>query len=147
MRASAVMNSKLRVVIQLLDANAQLPSKANPTDAGFDLRASSETVIPVGKTGMVNLGWSMQLDEGWQAQIRGRSGLASRGIIAHSGTIDHLYRREVKVILHNFSDRELRIAIGDRIAQLVFAPVYQVDLDEGEVELTARGGFGSTGIK
>jgi dUTP pyrophosphatase len=95
---------------------------------------------------MVPLGWSMQLQVGWEARIRGRSGLASRGVVAHHGTIDHLYRKEVKVILHNFSGTDFVVEAGDRIAQLTFAPVYPVRLEQGEVQMTARGGFGSTGV-
>jgi dUTP diphosphatase len=95
---------------------------------------------------MVPLGLCMQLETGWEARIRGRSGLASLGIVAHHGTIDHLYRKEVKVILHNFSGNDFVIEPGDRIAQLTFVPVYPVRLEQGQVELTARGGFGSTGV-
>lgn len=138
---------KLKVIIELLEESAQLPSRAHQTDACFDLRASRPAVLSNGETGMVHLGWAMQLEQGWEARVRGRSGLASKGIIAHHGTIDHLYRKEVKVILHNFSGSEFRIETGDRVAQLTFAPVFPVELTQGEIALTGRGGFGSTGIK
>ncbi|MFA7480370.1 MAG: dUTP diphosphatase [Vulcanimicrobiota bacterium] len=137
--------AKLQVIIQLLHSQAQLPFRAHQTDACFDLRASENLTIGQGQTGLVPLGWSMQLEEGWEAIVRGRSGLASQGIVAHLGTIDHLYRQEVKVIIHNFSGSDFVVQTGDRIAQLTFAPVYPVDLKQGEVELTERGGFGSTG--
>lgn len=96
---------------------------------------------------MVSLGWAMELEPGWEAVIRGRSGLASRGVLCHGGTIDHLYRQEVKVIIHNFSGAPLEVAPGDRIAQLTFAPVYPVKLNASKVEITERGGFGSTGVQ
>ena len=137
---------KLHVIIEKLHPQAQLPSRAHETDACFDLRASESSVVANGATGMVPLGWSMQLQQGWEALIRGRSGLASRGVLAHLGTIDHLYRKEVKVILHNFSGADFVVEAGDRIAQMTFAPVFPVRLEAGQVEMTGRGGFGSTGV-
>ena len=137
---------KLHVAIELLHPQAQLPSRAHSTDACFDLKASQGMTLENGSTGMVPLGWSMELEEGWEARIRGRSGLAGRGVMAHHGTIDHLYRKEVKVILHNFSGSDFVVEQGDRIAQLTFAPVYPVVLEQGRVEMTERGGFGSTGL-
>lgn len=136
-----------KVTFELLEESAKLPAKANDTDACFDLYASVWTSIPAGQTGMVSLGLAMQLEAGWEARIRGRSGLASRGIVAHHGTIDHLYRKEVKVIIHNLSQEEFQVEIGDRVAQLTFAPVYPVEISEGKIELTERGGFGSTGSR
>ncbi len=137
----------LNVMIELLDSNARLPSRAHETDACFDLRASRSLILENGQTGMVSLGWAMQLEEGWEARIRGRSGLAGKGILAHHGTIDHLYRKEVKVILHNFSGDKFTVEVGDRVAQLTFAPIYPVELSQGKIAVTARGGFGSTGLK
>jgi dUTP pyrophosphatase len=137
---------KLNVSIQLLDEGAEMPSRAHSTDACFDLRASKATVIREGETGLVSLGWAMELEQGWEARVRGRSGLASKGIVAHHGTIDHLYRQEVKVILHNFSGSDFQVKKGDRIAQLTFSPVYAVELSSGEIQMTSRGGFGSTGV-
>jgi len=133
---------RLQVLIQLLQSEAQLPSRAHETDACFDLRAAAPLSLAHGETGLVSLGWAMQLEPGWEARIRGRSGLASRGIVAHHGTIDHLYRREVKVILHNFSGQQFQVEVADRVAQMTFAPVYPVTLREAQIEMTARGGFG-----
>lgn len=138
---------ELNATIQLLEPTAQLPSRAHSTDACFDLRASAPVTIENQSTGFVKLGWAMQLEEGWEALIRGRSGLASKGILTHTGTIDHLYRQEVKVIIHNFSGKSFEVETGDRIAQLTFGPVHPVVLKAGEVEMTERGGFGSTGVK
>lgn len=133
--------------IQLLHPEAALPKKANPSDACFDLTACEGVTIDAGGTGLVRLGWAMQLEEGWEARIRGRSGLASRGILAHHGTIDHLYRLEVKVILHNLSSEAFWVEPGDRVAQMTVAPIYPVTLVEATVEETERGGFGSTGTR
>jgi dUTP pyrophosphatase len=137
----------LSVTIELLHPQSRMPEKANPTDACYDLRASQARVIEKGGTSLVSLGFSMQLEEGWEALIRGRSGLASKGVMAHLGTIDHLYRQEVKVILHNFSGQDFLVEVGDRVAQMTFAPVFPVRLSAGTVALTGRGGFGSTGFK
>ena len=136
----------LQITFELLNPEARLPEKAHPTDACFDVRASQATTLPSGATGLVNLGWALQIEPGWEAVIRGRSGLAARGIVAHLGTVDHLYRQEVKVILHNLSPDEFRVEVGDRVAQLTFSPVYPVVLTAGRVEPTTRGGFGSTGM-
>ena len=133
--------------IQLLHPEAALPKKANPSDACFDLTACEGVTIEPGGTGLVRLGWAMQLEEGWEARVRGRSGLASRGILTHHGTIDHLYRLEVKVIMHNLSAEPFWAEPGDRIAQMTVGPVYPVTLVEAQVEETERGGFGSTGTR
>ncbi len=138
----------LELKIALLHPQAVMPHKANPSDACFDLVACEGVTIEARSTGMVRLGWAMQLEEGWEARVRGRSGLASRGIEAHHGTIDHLYRKEVKVILHNLSNEPLWVEPGDRVAQMSVAPVFPVALRQVEqVEETERGGFGSTGMK
>lgn len=136
----------LTLGIERLSPHARLPHKAHPSDACFDLCASEALVLEPGETGLVPLGLAFELKEGWEAQIRGRSGLASRGITVHFGTIDHLYRQEVKVILHNFSKATFNISVGDRIAQLSFAPVYPVLVVEATIISSARGGFGSTGL-
>lgn len=133
--------------IQLLHPEAALPQKANPSDACFDLTACEKATINAGRTGLVRLGWAMQLEQGWEARIRGRSGLASRGIMAHHGTIDHLYRLEVKVIMHNLTSESFLVEPGDRVAQMTVTPVYPVSLVETTVEETGRGGFGSTGTR
>lgn len=145
MSSSGFEINNLKLKIELLHPLAHLPKKAHLSDACFDLAAAESLVIAAGATAMVSLGWAMQLEEGWEAVIRGRSGLASKGIIAHLGTIDHLYRKEVKVILHNFSGEEFHLAAGDRIAQMSFAPVYPVAIVQAKIEPSPRGGFGSTG--
>lgn len=142
------MTQPFQLKIALLHPQAVMPHKAHPSDACFDLVACEGVTIQARSTGTVRLGWAMQLEEGWEARVRGRSGLASRGIEAHHGTIDHLYRKEVKVILHNFSNQPLPIEPGDRVAQMSVARVEPVALLQVEqVEETERGGFGSTGLR
>jgi dUTP pyrophosphatase len=100
---------------------------------------------------MVPCGFAIALPEGFEAQVRPRSGLAAKHgvtVLNSPGTIDADYRGEVKVILVNLGDETFEIRRGDRIAQLVVAPVSAVEFREVEVlEGTARGsgGFGSTG--
>lgn len=137
----------LQLKIALLHPNATFPKKAHESDACYDVTASEDVTVNARSTGMVPLGWAMELQEGWEAQLRGRSGLASRGIVAHLGTIDHLYRKEVKVILHNLTDSDFLVRTHDRVAQLTFAPVYPVTIKSCTLVETSRGGFGSTGMQ
>lgn len=134
-----------RLVVEIRHPDAALPHKANPSDACFDLVSPQSAVISAGATLAVDTGLGIQLEEGWEAQIRGRSGLAARGILVHPGTIDHLYRQNLKVLVHNLSGADYQVKPGDRIAQMKLAKVWRVDLVEGPVEPTDRGGLGSTG--
>ena len=130
-----------------------LPKYATTGSAGMDLRAAVEELIVLqpGQRYLVPTGIRIALPEGYEAQVRPRSGLAiKRGItVANApGTIDSDYRGEVKVGLVNLSDEAHTIQRGDRIAQMVVAPVARVawqpvlSLDETE---RGAGGFGSTG--
>ena len=143
------------VALQRLPHGADLPLPAYETAgaAGLDLRAAigeSLTLAP-GARALVPTGLAMQLPEGFEAQVRPRSGLALKhGITCLNtpGTIDSDYRGEVKVILINLGEEDFTIRRGDRIAQLVIAPVVQALWAEvADLEETARGagGFGSTG--
>jgi dUTP pyrophosphatase len=128
-----------------------LPSYATDGSAGLDLRADAAVTLAPGERALVPTGLAVAIPEGFEGQVRPRSGLALReGItcLNSPGTIDSDYRGEVKVILINLGEEDFTIRRGDRIAQLVIAPVVQASwglttsLDE-----TARGagGFGSTG--
>jgi dUTP pyrophosphatase len=129
-----------------------LPSYATEGAAGLDLRAAvaHELVVAPGERVLVPTGLRVAVPRGYEAQVRPRSGLALRhGIVLPNapGTIDSDYRGEVQVILWNAGPATFAIARGDRIAQLVIAPVAHVRLEEGELDATGRGagGFGSTG--
>ena len=132
--------------------DASLPAYARPGDAGMDLRSVDELVIPRGGRALVHTGLVMQLPPMFEAQVRPRSGLALKSgvtVLNTPGTIDSGYRGEVGVILANFGDGDFKVSKGDRIAQLVIAPVTQAEVVEtDEVDETDRGagGFGSTGI-
>ena len=134
-----------QLIVERLDANALLPRKANPSDACYDLFAPAPFRLAPGHREALGLGLALQIEEGWEAQIRGRSGLAKRGLEVHFGTIDHLYRLEVKVLIYNASQQPWEIQSGDRIAQLKMERVWDVEIKEARVSPSERGGLGSTG--
>lgn len=130
-----------------------LPAYATPDSAGLDLRAALDkpmTLLP-GSRALVPTGLQMALPPGYEAQIRPRSGLAFRhGItmLNTPGTIDSDYRGEVKVLAVNLGDEPFVIRHGDRIAQMVIAPVTHAvvsGVDELPGTERGEGGFGSTG--
>jgi dUTP pyrophosphatase len=134
------------VVIQRVHPAALMPAKAHPSDACYDLAIPEAVRIGSHATTVVDLGIALELEEGWEAQVRGRSGLSTRGIVVHPGTIDHLYRQPLKCIIHNIGDQPQAFEAGQRIAQLKIERVWNVQLVEGAVAPTARGGLGSTGV-
>ena len=136
-----------------LENNAQLPKYATTGSSGMDLRAVESVIIKKGCRGCVKTGVYIEMPEGLEAQIRPRSGLALKygiTILNTPGTIDSDYRGEICVILANFGDEDFVIEVGDRIAQMVFAPVAHavlVQVKELGETVRAAGGFGSTGRK
>ena len=132
--------------------DAVLPSYAHPSDAGMDVRSVEELTIAPGKRALVHTGLVMLLPPKYEAQVRPRSGLALKSgvtVLNTPGTIDSGYRGEVGVILVNFGDADFQVKKGDKIAQIVIAPVTQPEIVEtAEVDETDRGsgGFGSTGV-
>lgn len=138
--------SDCTVKVELMRENAKLPKKAFPTDAAYDLFLPESAVIAPGQTIALKLGLRLELPIGWEAQIRGRSGLALKGLNVHFGTIDHLYRKELGVIVHNTSSEPIVFNGGDRVAQLKLERVWDTELVCGTVAETERGGFGSTGV-
>jgi dUTP pyrophosphatase len=143
---------RLRVSRVLGAEDLPLPSYATTGAAGLDLRAavSAPLVLRAGERTLVPTGLRIAVPVGYEAQVRPRSGLALRhGILLPNapGTIDSDYRGEVQVILWNAGPEPFTIARGDRIAQLVIAPVTRVELEEAELDETPRGAgvFGSTG--
>ena len=132
--------------------DAVLPSYAHPSDAGMDVRSVEDLILAPGRRALVHTGLVMLLPLGYEAQVRPRSGLALKSgvtVLNTPGTIDSGYRGEVGVILANFGDADFPVKKGDKIAQIVIAPVTQPEIVETtEVDETDRGsgGFGSTGI-
>lgn len=134
--------------------NLPLPQYETQGSAGFDIRAAVADPIhlPPGKRALVPTGLKIALPDGYEAQIRPRSGLAyKKGItmLNSPGTIDSDYRGEIKVIVINHGEEPFTINHGDRVAQMVIAPVQQIEIVKVyELPRTRRGsdGFGSTGI-
>lgn len=131
-----------------------LPSYETVAAAGMDLRAavSEPVTLKPGDRTMIPTGLQMAIPEGFEAQIRPRSGLAIKNgitMLNTPGTIDADYRGEVKVIAINLGEEEFEVNHGDRIAQMVIAPVTQfpvVEVDELNETERGEGGFGSTGV-
>ena len=132
--------------------DAVLPSYAHPSDAGMDVRSVEDLTIAPGKRALVHTGLVMLLPPKYEAQVRPRSGLALKSgvtVLNTPGTIDSGYRGEVGVILANFGETDFQVKKGDKIAQIVIAPVTQPEIVETtEMDETDRGagGFGSTGV-
>jgi len=128
-----------------------LPSYATAHAAGMDVVAAESLTLDPGQRHAVATGFAIAIPPGYEVQVRPRSGLAlNHGITCLNtpGTIDADYRGEVKVILANLGGRPFEVVRGERIAQLVPAPVLRADFNVvEELDATARGagGFGSTG--
>ncbi|WP_420339453.1 dUTP diphosphatase [Roseibium sp.] len=145
----------IKLEIKRLDHGQDLPLPAYQSDlaAGLDLLAAVENPLWLepGSRALVPTGLAIALPAGFEAQVRPRSGLAAKHgvtVLNTPGTIDADYRGEVKVILINLGDTAFEISRGDRIAQMVIAPVLQAEIEEAEIlSETSRGtgGFGSTG--
>ena len=140
------------------DLNVSLPSYETPQSAGMDLRAnfpieirSIGINIEAGSRVLIPTGLTIAIPEGYEAQIRPRSGLALKHgitVLNSPGTVDADYRGHLGIILINHSDNDFHILHGDRIAQIIFSPVIQVFWETvSELNETVRGigGFGSTG--
>ena len=133
----------------------QLPAYATPQSAGMDLRANIEEPIIIKplERKLIGTGLHIALPEGYEAQIRPRSGLALKHgitVLNSPGTVDADYRGEVMVLLVNLSDKDFVVNDGERIAQMVIAKHDQGDFIEVEVlDETERGegGYGHTGVK
>jgi dUTP pyrophosphatase len=161
----------MKLKVKRLDKGIPMPEYAKSNDAGFDLRATEDFTIYPGETVMVGTGLAFEIPEGYNGEVRARSGMASKRMLApinEPGTVDSCYRGEVKVPLHNFAPLVVfkecgygdgtrlgynnngiqHVKRGERIAQMVIAPVAQCEFEEvEELSETERGagGFGSTG--
>ena len=146
----------MKVRLQRLPAarDLPLPAPASAGSSGFDLRAAleEEMVLRPGERLRVPTGLVLEIPPGWEGQVRPRSGLALRhgiGVVNAPGTIDSDYRGEVAVILINLGEAPFTLQRGDRIAQLVIAPVAMVEWEEADAlgeSARGAGGFGSTGV-
>ena len=141
----------VQLKIKRLSSSATLPARAHPGDAGLDLYASVDLLIPPGETRLVGTGLAIELPAGTEAQIRPRSGLAlehNLTVLNTPGTIDEGYRGEVGIILINHGRTVFEVRRGMKVAQLVVKPTLAVEVVEADVlneTVRATGGFGSTG--
>jgi dUTP pyrophosphatase len=143
----------VRVMRLAHGADLPLPAPASPGSAGADLRAAVDAplVVAPGERCLVPTGIALELPPGWEGQVRPRSGLALRHgvtLLNSPGTIDSDYRGEVAVVLINLGHEPFTVERGDRIAQLVVAPVAEVRWEAAEALASSRrqdGGFGSSG--
>lgn len=160
-------NMPLEIGFKRLSDNAILPTKAHATDSGFDLFAAQDVIIAPGETVVIPTDIAVQLPQGYEGQVRPRSGITSKTKLrVQLGTIDEQYRGNIGIIVDhahhgnyrtesnginfNFSDTKYQILKGDRIAQLVVQPIPATIAVEiaGELEETDRGvnGWGSSGV-
>jgi len=138
------------VKVHLISERAEVPKKATPSAAGYDLVAIQDAILMPMTPTLISTGIVLELPDNYEAQIRSRSGLSLKGIVVANGigTVDADYRGHVKVMLINFNNEPYEIKAGDRIAQMVFNVIPDTTLIEvDEVSSTHRGigGFGSTG--
>jgi dUTP pyrophosphatase len=143
------MTEPLVIPIKLFVPHAVIPTKAYSSDACYDVSASENVFIPPMKTEKVKLGFGLQLPPGWEAQIRPRSGLNAKGILALFGTVDANYRGEVCAVIFNASSVPFWVEPGTRVAQMAIRPIYDAVFETtAELEESDRGagGFGSTGL-
>lgn len=141
----------MTVSFKRISPDAVLPAYAHASDAGMDVRSVEDLVVPRGGRALVHTGLVMELPPMFEAQVRPRSGLALKHgitVLNTPGTIDSGYRGEVGVILANFGDSDFEVRKGDKVAQIVIAPVTVAQIVEtdsvGETD-RGEGGFGSTG--
>jgi dUTP pyrophosphatase len=149
-----LIDSRVEVRVKRLNhgAGLPLPDYATRGAAGMDICAAESLILRIGKRHAVATGFVFAIPDGYEMQVRPRSGLAlMHGVtcLNSPGTIDSDYRGEVRVILANLGEDDFQITKGDRIAQIVVAPVTHASMLEVEqIDETVRGtgGFGSTGV-
>ena len=143
----------VKVLIKKLSPEVKSPSYKTNGASGMDLIAFVKKPIKIlpGETNLVPTGISIAIPEGYEIQIRPRSGLAAKNqitVLNTPGTIDSDYRGELKIILINHGKKEFIINNNDRVAQMVLTPVSKIELKEVEMLTNTnrvKGGFGSTG--
>lgn len=144
----------LKVLVQKINPSARIPAYAHSGDAGVDLYAAETVIIPAGGRALVPTGIKIAIPNGYEGQVRPKSGLALKHgitVLNTPGTVDAPYRGEVGVILFNTDmNKDYEAKAGEKIAQMVFCKVEQAELVAAEtLPHTSRGegGFGSTGLK
>ena len=149
------MNSGQNIIIKTENNSINIPQYATIGSAGFDIRAYCEEsiIIKPNETKLIPTGLFMEIPQGYEGQIRSRSGLSLNNkivVLNSPGTIDSDYRGEIKVILHNFGKNNFVIENNMRVAQMIIVKYEKVNfIKQNELNKTNRdnGGFGSTGVK
>ena len=143
----------VKVLIKKLDLSVKLPEYKTTGASGLDLMAFIKEPIEIKPktSSLIPTGLSVAFSEDYEIQIRPRSGLAAKKnitVLNTPGTIDSDYRGEIKVIIYNHGDENFLVNNGDRIAQMILAPVVKMELEEVSnlpESIRGKGGFGSTG--
>lgn len=143
----------VEVLFAKLDDEASQPTQGTKSAAGWDLRALNDTEVVKGSSTKIRTGLAVAIPEGWEGQIRSRSSLGAKGMIMPNGvgTIDSDYRGELMVLATWIGEGDsIKLAKGERIAQMLIAPVplttyKEVSLDELSATDRGEGGFGSSG--
>ena len=139
----------IKVKFKELDTNAIPFSYSREGDACMDMYSLADDIIYPRGTVIIPTGIAVEIPEGYEGIVRGRSGLSSKGIQAHLGTIDSAYRGDVGIIITNTSNTPFEVKAGMRLAQFTIKPVYKIQLIEVETLTNterATAGFGSSGV-
>jgi len=148
-RFEKIGKAMVNVKVKKLKESATVPSYAHPGDAAMDLCSAEDYVVLAGKRQLVSTGIAMEIPEGYWANIRGKSGLAyKKGISLLGGVIEYTYRGEYGVVVLNTGDEDFVIKVGDKVAQVVIAPVATAEVEVVEElsdSVRGEGAWGSTG--
>ena len=139
----------IEVKFKKLDSTAIPFSYTREGDACMDMFALKDDTIYAGCTGIIPTGIAVEIPEGYEGKVRGRSGLNARGMQVQIGTIESSYRGDVGIILHNSTTTHFNVTKGMRLGQFTIKPVYTIKLKEvEELTNTERGtnGYGSSGL-
>ncbi len=138
----------MKVKIKKLSDNAVMPKKAHASDAGFDLVATKDYVIPAHERCLIDTGIAMDIPLGYYGMVVGRSGnTIKRGLVGMTGIIDSGYQDGIGIMAFNMTDADIEIKQGERAGQIIIVPhlpCYFEESDEFTV-VNRNGGFGSTG--
>ena len=145
----------IKILIKRISSKVQIPKYETSGSSGMDISAfiNNEILLGPSEKKLIPTGIKLKIPEGYEIQIRPRSGLAAKNdvsVLNTPGTIDSDYRGEIKVILFNHGKNNFKVENGLRIAQMVLCPVVKAEMSEVEyLDETDRGeaGFGSTGVK
>ncbi|WP_373442544.1 dUTP diphosphatase [Staphylococcus equorum] len=137
-----------KLIFKRTHKDAITPYRANPTDSGLDIFTCEAKVLEPNETAIIDTGIAIHLDEGYEAQVRPRSGVtAKKKLRVQLGTIDHTYHKSIGIIVDNIGKRSITVEQGKKLAQLIVAPVVYPEITEVESfeRESERSGFGSTG--